>query len=76
VQVFAKFFGTQRIEVSIPTDSGDQPRYYVTANNLVQEAIDARVWAGAHYRVSGVIGADLGRKVAQWTLNRYFLPED
>jgi hypothetical protein len=75
-QVFAKFFGTQRIEVSITTDSGSQPRYYATADDLIQEVINARVWAGTHYRGSGVTGANLGRRVAQWTLNRYFLPED
>jgi hypothetical protein len=43
---------------------------------LIQEVINARVWAGTHYRGSGVTGANLGRRVAQWTLNRYFLPED
>jgi hypothetical protein len=74
--VFAKFFGTQRIEVTIPTDSGNQSRYYATVNDLTQEIINARVWAGIHYRGSSVTGAALGRKVAQWTLVRYFLPED
>jgi hypothetical protein len=42
----------------------------------VHEIVDARVWGGIHYRESVAKGAVLGRKVARWTLKRYFLPED
>ncbi|MDQ2692661.1 MAG: phosphoesterase PA-phosphatase, partial [Chloroflexota bacterium] len=74
-EVFATFLGTQHIGVTIPsTVTGIPARYYARANDLTQEIIDARVWAGLHYRVSDVTGADLGRKVAHWTLKRYFLP--
>ena len=76
-EVFAKFLGTQHIQVTIPsTDPAISERYYAEANHLTEEIIDARVWAGIHYRVSDKTGADLGRKVAHWTLKRYFLPED
>ncbi|HSL29218.1 MAG TPA: vanadium-dependent haloperoxidase [Anaerolineales bacterium] len=74
-EVFAKFLGTQHIGVTIPsTVTGIPAQYYARANDLTQEIINARVWAGLHYRVSDVTGADLGRKVAHWTLKRYFLP--
>jgi hypothetical protein len=74
-EVFAKFLGTQHIGVTIPsTVPGIPARYYANANDLTEEIINARVWAGLHYRGSGVAGADLGRKVAHWTLKRYFLP--
>jgi hypothetical protein len=76
-EVFAEFLGTQRIELEIPsTVPGISARYYRTANDLTREIIDARVWGGIHYRVSDVNGATLGRKVAHWTLKRYFLPEN
>lgn len=75
-EVFAEFLDTQHIGVTIPsTVSGIPERYYADANDLTKEIIDARVWAGIHYRTSDVTGANLGRKVAHWTLKRYFLPE-
>jgi hypothetical protein len=76
-EVFAEFLGTQHIKVMIPsTVTGIPARYYDTANDLTREIIDARVWAGIHYRGSDETGANLGRKVAHWTLKRYFLPEN
>jgi hypothetical protein len=74
-EVFAMFLGTQHIGVTIPsTVAGITARYYASANDLTEEIIDARVWGGIHYRGSGVAGANLGRKVAHWTLKRYFVP--
>jgi hypothetical protein len=76
-EMFAEFLGTQHIGVTIPsTVSGISARYYANANDLTREIIDARVWAGIHFRHSDITGANLGRKVAHWTLKRYFLPEN
>ena len=74
-EVFAEFFGTQHIEVDIPsTVAGIATRHFTNANDLRNEIVDARVWGGIHYRGSDVTGVNLGRKVAHWTLKRYFLP--
>lgn len=74
-EVFAEFLGTQHINIDIPsTVPGIGPRHYMDANDLTKEIVDARVWAGIHYRESVIKGANLGRKVARWTLSRYFLP--
>jgi hypothetical protein len=74
-EIFVKFLGTQHIGVTIPsTVAGIPARYYAKANDLTEEIINARVWAGIHYRDSDKVGADLGRRVAHWTLKRYFLP--
>ena len=76
-EVLVAFLGTQRIELDL---TGTAPnlmqstRHYKYAHDLVQEIIDARVWGGIHYRESDVKGATLGRKVAHWALQRYFLP--
>jgi hypothetical protein len=40
------------------------------------EIVDARVWAGFHYRFSGVQGVVLGRKVAKSALRSGFRPID
>ena len=74
-EVFADFLGTQHINVDIPsTVPGIDARHFAAANDLRAEIINARVWAGIHYRESVVTGVNLGRKVAHWTLQRYFLP--
>ncbi|HEX2995245.1 MAG TPA: vanadium-dependent haloperoxidase [Anaerolineales bacterium] len=75
-EVFTKFLGTRRIKVTIPsTVIGVPERHYATAHDLTKEIINARVWAGIHYRSSSMAGANLGIKVAQWTLKQYFQPE-
>lgn len=73
----ATFFGTKRINLELKSTVPGliQPtRHYEYARDLVQEIINARVWAGIHYRGSDVKGTILGRKVAKWALKRYFLP--
>ena len=76
--VLAAFLGTNRINLDLTSTVPNlthATRPYDHATDLVQEIIDARVWGGLHYHESVVKGVDLGRKVAQWTLKRYFLPE-
>ena len=40
------------------------------------QLVNARVWIGFHYRNSVVAGENLGTAVADWELQRYFLPTD
>ena len=39
-----------------------------------KEAAEARVWAGIHYRFDIDVGQEIGRKVAEKTLQRAFVP--
>jgi len=76
-EVFVEVLGTQRIGLDLTSTAPNvlqRTRHYESAQDLVQEIIDARVWGGIHYRESDVKGAALGRKVAHWALQRYFLP--
>ena len=41
-------------------------------SDLRQEIVDARLWAGLHYRFSGVAGVVLGRDVAKCDLRHAF----
>ena len=45
-----------------------------TTKDLQEQIVNARVWAGLHYRDSGEAGVDLGLKVAHWSLVRNFRP--
>jgi hypothetical protein len=49
-------------------------RTYATAQDLLDELVDARVWLGFHFRSSVVAGENLGTSVANWELERYFPP--
>ncbi len=79
-EVDAKLLDTHRIEVDIMGAVGRNvttlttTRHYATVEDLDREIVNARVWAGLHFRDSGETGVKLGRDVAHWTLNRYFQP--
>ncbi len=66
-EVLVFFLGTNQIDVD---DTSSMPgllhpvRHFERANDLVQEIVDARVWAGIHDWESGIKGVVLGRKVA------------
>lgn len=78
-EVAAKLLDTHRIEIDIAgaTNGGTTlttSRHYATVEMLDREIVNARVWAGLHYRDSGETGVKLGRNVAHWTLDRFFRP--
>jgi len=49
-------------------------RTYATVQDLLDELVNARVWIGFHFRHSVTAGESLGTSVANWELQRYFLP--
>ena len=49
-------------------------RTYTTVQALLDELVNARVWIGFHFRSSVVAGENLGTSVANWELQRNFLP--
>jgi hypothetical protein len=82
-EVFSGFLGTNRIELDLhgfdaagPAGNLNAVRHFGRANDLRHEIIDARLWAGLHYRFSGVAGVVLGRKVAKFDLRHAFRPID
>jgi hypothetical protein len=79
--VLAHALGTNAIDVTIPGAQGGATtlttsRHFASVAELTQQVIDARVWIGFHYRTSVVVGEDLGAAVADWALQRAFLPSD
>ena len=48
-------------------------RYEYTAP-LRQDAVDARVWSGIHFRFADVAGIATGTQVGDWALDNYFQP--
>lgn len=42
---------------------------------MLREVIDARVWAGIHFRTADLEGARLGETVARFERRHYFQPD-
>ena len=62
--------GGDRIDVNI-TIAG-VTRHYEFASQLNQDAIDARVWSGIHFRTADVVGSQMGTQVGDWALDNFF----
>lgn len=71
---------TSSIQVDIKGNLGngipnlDATRHYATASDLRHEIVNARIWAGLHYRNSANVGVALGKAVARYALDHYFQP--
>jgi hypothetical protein len=81
--VFSSFLATNQIDLDIygfdaagPPGNLNAVRHFDTADELRQEIIDARLWAGLHYRFSGIAGVLLGGNVAAYDLQHAFQPID
>jgi hypothetical protein len=82
-EVFSTFLDTNQTDLDIhgfdpggPAGNLDAVRHYDAPSEERREIIDARLWAGLHYRFSGVAGVVLGRKVAKFDLRHAFRPVD
>ncbi|HEU5089533.1 MAG TPA: vanadium-dependent haloperoxidase, partial [Roseiflexaceae bacterium] len=77
-EVFAAFFGTNQIEIDLVSTAPNvvqTQRHYRHVHDLTREVANARVWGGIHFRDATTAGLNTGRKVAHWTLKRFFLVE-
>jgi hypothetical protein len=77
--VFSRFLGTGAIDVTIhgfdPAGAAgnlNATRHFATAADLRTEIVNARLWAGVHYRFSGEAGVTLGAQVAAYDLAHAF----
>ena len=80
-EVFSSFLGTQRFNLDIrgfdaagPAGNLDAVSHFGMPNDLRNEIIYARLWAGLHYHFSSVAGVVLGRSVAKYDLRHAFRP--
>ena len=76
-ETLAEFFGTKKVGITLTsTFPGTVAHTFESTDDMIREIIDARVFAGIHYRTSVVHGTVLGRRVARWVAKHYFLPAD
>jgi hypothetical protein len=74
IHTLQNFFGTDKIAVTITSNKSCTTRSFDRFSDMLSEVIDARVWAGIHFRTADVQGAVLGKKVAHYLNKHYFQP--
>jgi hypothetical protein len=69
-----RYFATDNIRFSLTSTLTATTRSYTRVSTVLQEALDARVWNGLHFRTADNLGGLLGQKVAGWVARNYFKP--
>jgi PAP2 superfamily len=72
VRVLQDFFGTDKVAFTAFSNKSQTTRSFSSLSRALREVINARVWAGIHFRTADVQGAVIGKKVARWEAKHYF----
>ena len=70
------FFGTDEIGFDVTSSRfpSEPARHFDRFSEPLDEIIEARIWAGLHYRTADVQAVILGRNVAEYMAQHYFQP--
>jgi hypothetical protein len=74
INTLQNFSGTDKIAVTAFSNKSCTSRSFERFSDILSEVIDARVWAGIHFRTADTQGAVLGKKVAHYLRRHYFQP--
>jgi hypothetical protein len=74
VETLQDFFGTDKVSFSTFSSFSGSTREFDRFSEAIKEIIDARVWAGIHFRTADTQGYVIGRKVSQRLEQHYFRP--
>jgi hypothetical protein len=73
--VLQMFFGTDGIGFDVTSSRfPGEPRHFDRFSDALAEIIEARIWAGLHFRTADVQAQILGRNVAEYMADNYFQP--
>jgi hypothetical protein len=72
VETLKDFFGTDKISFTMSSTLSGTTRGFDRFSRAIKEVIDARVWAGIHFRTADTQGHAMGRKVAHILRKNYF----
>jgi hypothetical protein len=73
IEVIKTIYGDS-ISITASASTAAQPRTFASPSDLLQETMDSRIWAGAHFRNSCVAGADAGMKIARNAFQSFLRP--
>jgi PAP2 superfamily len=74
VRTLQDFFGTDKVSFGTFSGFSGTSRGFERFSEAIKEIIDARVWAGIHFRTADVQGAVMGKKIAHILEKNYFQP--
>ena len=74
VATLQDLFGTDKITFTAFSAGSGTSRTYTRFSEALKEVIDARVYAGIHFRTADVQGAVIGKKVEHWAEKHYLQP--
>jgi hypothetical protein len=68
----AKFLGTRRIDLTMPSVAGAGSRHFDTVGQLTWQVGEARIWGGIHFRTAVEDGKRIARQTAAEVLDGRF----
>jgi hypothetical protein len=75
--VLRMFFDTDKVRFGVTSVRfPGEIRSFDRFSDALDEIIEARIWAGLHFRTADVQARKLGRKVARYMAKHYFQPLD
>jgi hypothetical protein len=75
LSVLKMFFGTDEIGFDVTSvQFPGETRHFDRFSQALEEIIEARIWAGLHFRTADVQAEILGRNVADYMAENYFQP--
>ena len=73
LRVLQMFFGTDDVSFGVTSSQfGGETRSFDAFSEPLEEIIEARIWAGLHFRTADVQAELLGRNVAEYMAEHYF----
>ena len=77
LRVLPMFFGKGKVGFDVTSSRfPGETRHFDRFSEPLKEIIEARIWAGLHYRTADVQAQKLGRQVVQYMAKHYFQPLD
>jgi hypothetical protein len=63
-----------RLDLNLTSVAAGVTRHYDFAADIQQDATDARVFSGIHFRTADEVAIVMGRQVANWAVDHHFAP--
>ncbi|MGW5243028.1 vanadium-dependent haloperoxidase [Streptomyces sp. NPDC004129] len=73
-QTLSGILGTTRLDLNFSSEATGTTRHYDDAARLNEDMVDARVWAGIHFRSADLAGCRAGSRIGVWALAHSFRP--
>ncbi len=75
--MLANFFGTDKVTFSMTSNTPqviNKTRPYSRFSDAAQDVVDARIYAGIHFRFADVVARRQGAHVANWAFSHFLRP--